>query len=34
MTQSVIIAIENYVDIPLANEDDDVKLYDDEKINE
>ena len=34
MTQSVIIASENYVDIPLTNEDDGVKLYDEEEIIE
>ena len=34
MTQSVIIASENYVDIPFTNEDDGVKLYDEEEINE
>ena len=33
MTQLVIITSENYVDIPLTNEDDDVELYYDEKIN-
>ena len=34
VTQSVIIASENYVDIPLTNEDDGVELYDEEEINE
>ena len=34
MTQSVIIAYENYVDIPLTNEDDGVELYGEEEINE
>ena len=34
MTQSVIIAYENYVDIPLTNEDDGVELYGKEEINE
>ena len=34
VTQSVIIVSENYVDIPLTNEDDSVELYNEEKINE
>ena len=34
VTQSVIIAFENYVNIPLTNEDDGVELYDEEEINE
>ena len=34
VTQSVIIVSENYVDIPLTNEDDGVELYDEEEINE
>ena len=34
VTQSIIIASKNYVDIPLTNEDDDVELYDKEEINE
>ena len=34
VTQSVIIASKNYVDIPLTNEDDGVELYDEEEINE
>ena len=28
------MAFENYVDIPLTNEDDGVELYDEEEINE
>ena len=32
MTQSVIIAYENYIDIPLTNEDDGVEVYDGEEI--
>ena len=34
VTQSVIIASKNYVDIPLTNEDDGVELYDEEENNE
>ena len=34
VTQSVIIASENYVDIPLTNEDGGVELYDEEESNE
>ena len=34
MTQSVITIIENYVDIPLTNKNDDVELYDKKEINE
>ena len=34
VTQSVIIASKNYVDIPLTNKDDVVELYDEEEINE
>ena len=34
VTQLVIIASENYVDIPLTNVDDGVELYDGEEINE
>ena len=34
MTQSIILASENYVDIPFTNEDDGVELYDEEEINE
>ena len=33
VTQSIIIASKSYVDISLTNEDDGVKLYDDEEIN-
>ena len=34
VTQLVIIASKNYVDIPLTNEDDSMELYDEEEINE
>ena len=34
VTQSIIIVSENHVDIPLTNENDGVKLYDEEEINE
>ena len=34
VTQSVIIGSENYVDIPLTNEDGGMELYDEEEINE
>ena len=34
LTQSVIIAFENYVDFSLTNEDDGVELYNEEEINE
>ena len=33
VTQSIIIASKSYVDILLTNEDDGVRLYDDEEIN-
>ena len=34
VTQSIIIAFENYVDIPITIEDDGVELYDEDEINE
>ena len=34
MTQSVIIATNNYVDIPCTNGNDDVEFYDEDEINE
>ena len=34
VTQSVIIASKNFVDIPITNEDDGVELYGEEEINE
>ena len=34
MSQSVMIATNNYVDISFTNEDDDVKFYDEDEINE
>ena len=34
VTQSVMIATNNYVDIPFTNEDDDVEFYDEDEINE
>ena len=33
VTQSIIRVAKNYVNISLTNEDDDVKLYDEEEIN-
>ena len=34
MTQSIMIATNNYVDISFTNEDDDVEFYDENEINE
>ena len=34
VTQSVMIATNDYVDISFTNEDDDVKFYDEDEINE
>ena len=34
VTQLVMIATNNYVDISFTNEDDDVKFYDEDEINE
>ena len=34
VTQLVMIATNNYVDISFTNEDDDVEFYDEDEINE